>query len=87
MQDGSSGRQGGHRHRRELEGGETTVRLIEATGGEAIFVSTDIAVQAAVIAMMRQAVIRFGRLDVLVNNAAIYTSTKLIETTPEHGRR
>ncbi|RWG03096.1 glucose 1-dehydrogenase [Mesorhizobium sp.] len=66
-----------------IEGGETSVRLIEAAGGEAIFITTDIADQEAVITMMRQAVDRFGRLDILVNNAAVYTSTNLLQTTPE----
>ena len=66
-----------------IEGGETTVRLIEAAGGQAIFVPTDIAAHQAVISMVQHVVDRFGRLDILVNNAAIYTSTNLIETTPE----
>lgn len=69
--------------REEAIEGETTVRQIEAAGGEAIFISTDIADQQAVITMMRQAVDRFGRLDILVNNAAVYTSTNLLQTTPE----
>ena len=66
-----------------LEGGETTVRLIEAAGGNAIFIRTDISDQRAVAFMTQQTVARFERLDILVNNAAIYTSTNLIETTPE----
>ena len=32
-------------------------------------------------------VARFGRIDVLVNNAAVYTSTNLLQTTPEQWSR
>jgi glucose 1-dehydrogenase len=33
--------------------------------------------------MLQATTERFGRLDVMVNNAAIYPSTNLLETTPE----
>ena len=49
-------------------------------------VETDISDWAAVDALVSATVTRFGRLDVLVNNAAIYTTTNLLETTPEQWR-
>jgi glucose 1-dehydrogenase len=70
-----------------IEGGEPTVRAIEARGGAAIYVATDISDWAAVDALVDATVAAFGRLDVLVNNAAIYTTTNLLETTPEQWAR
>jgi glucose 1-dehydrogenase len=66
-----------------LEGGPTTKELIEQAGGTAFHIQTDIADWNAVDRMLQATIERFGRLDVMVNNAAIYTSTNLPETTPE----
>jgi NAD(P)-dependent dehydrogenase (short-subunit alcohol dehydrogenase family) len=44
---------------------------IEAGGGEALAVQTDVSSEAAVKAMVEAVVARFGRVDVLHNNAAI----------------
>ena len=54
-----------------VEGGEETVRLINAAGGEAIFVKTDVSKSADVEAMVRKAVDTYGRLDCAFNNAGI----------------
>ncbi|WP_337091964.1 glucose 1-dehydrogenase [Mesorhizobium argentiipisi] len=70
-----------------IEGGQTTVDMIRSAGGTAIYVRTDISDWNAVDALVGETVNRFGRLDVMVNNAAIYTSTNLIETTPEQWNR
>ncbi|RAZ77223.1 SDR family NAD(P)-dependent oxidoreductase [Mesorhizobium atlanticum] len=70
-----------------IEGGESTVDMIRAAGGTAIHLKTDISDWSAVDALVGATVARFGRLDVMVNNAAIYTSTNLIETTPEQWSR
>jgi len=48
-----------------------TVRLIEAGGGQALAVAADVTDGAAVERMIDAAVARFGRLDALVNNAAV----------------
>lgn len=66
-----------------LEGGATTKELIEQADGTGFHVQTDIADWNAVDRMLQETVERFGRLDVMVNNAAVYTSTNLLETTPE----
>ena len=70
-----------------IEGGPSTVELITGSGGSALYLPTDISDWCAVDALVAAAVGRFGRLDILVNNAATYTSTNLIETTPEQWSR
>jgi len=47
-----------------------TVALIESAGGRALAVTTDVRSEEAVRAMVAAAVDRFGRLDILHNNAA-----------------
>jgi NAD(P)-dependent dehydrogenase (short-subunit alcohol dehydrogenase family) len=51
------------------DGADETVETIRAAGGQAEFVRTDVSSAADVEAMVAQAVARFGRLDVLHNNA------------------
>jgi NAD(P)-dependent dehydrogenase (short-subunit alcohol dehydrogenase family) len=53
------------------EGGNETVRRIENAGGEAIFVRADVSKPEDCKNLVRQAVDRFGRLDIAVNNAGI----------------
>ena len=50
---------------------EETLARIADGGGEAIAVPTNLAHEEDVVAMVRTTVERFGRLDVLINNAAI----------------
>jgi len=69
------------------EGGLPTKAVIEQAGGIADYRPTDIADWAAVDRMVATTVERFGRLDIMVNNAAIYTSTNLLDTTPEQWNR
>jgi L-rhamnose 1-dehydrogenase len=56
--------------RNEAEGAET-VRRIEATGSQGLFVAADVSDSAQVQAMVDAVVGRWGRIDILVNNAAI----------------
>lgn len=60
-----------------------TVEEIEREGGRAFAVRCDIGVPADVEAMVESAVSRFGRLDVLVNNAMAPTRGLFDETTLE----
>jgi NAD(P)-dependent dehydrogenase (short-subunit alcohol dehydrogenase family) len=70
-----------------IEDGATTLDLIEAAGGTAIYVQTDISDWNSVDALVAATVERFGRLDIIVNNAAIYTSTTLLQTSIEQWNR
>ena len=53
------------------EGGEETVSMIKDSGGEAIFVHTDVSRTAHVEALIRKTVETYGRLDAAHNNAGI----------------
>jgi NAD(P)-dependent dehydrogenase (short-subunit alcohol dehydrogenase family) len=59
-----------------VSGGEETVQMIKAAGGEAIFVKADMAKAADVEAMVQKAVATYGRLDCAHNNAGIEGTTK-----------
>ncbi len=48
-----------------------TVQLVEALGGRALAVRCDVTDEASVDAMVEQTLAEFGRVDVLVNNAAV----------------
>src|SRR5450759_5118883 len=50
---------------------EETVRQIRAAGGEATAITVDVSVEADAKAMVDVAIEKFGRLDVLYNNAGI----------------
>ncbi len=52
-------------------GGEETVRMIKAAGGEASFIEANVAVAKQVEAMVARTVETYGRLDCAFNNAGI----------------
>lgn len=52
--------------------GAAAVAEIEAAGGNALFVRTDVSQEAEVEALMRATVEAFGTIDVLCNNHAVY---------------
>ncbi|MFN7997539.1 MAG: glucose 1-dehydrogenase [Bryobacteraceae bacterium] len=51
--------------------GQDTERAISAAGGRALFVRTDVSDEAQVKHMVETTVQRFGRVDILCNNAAV----------------
>src|SRR6266540_825296 len=53
-------------------GAAETARLVEAEGGRALAVEVDVSVASQARSMVGAATDRFGRLDVLVNNAGIF---------------
>jgi NAD(P)-dependent dehydrogenase (short-subunit alcohol dehydrogenase family) len=57
-------------------GAEKTVANIKAAGGEAIAVQVDVSNEAQVEAAFRQTVDAFGRLDILVSNAGIFSGER-----------
>ncbi|WP_312919190.1 SDR family NAD(P)-dependent oxidoreductase [Stutzerimonas nitrititolerans] len=62
-----------------IEGGDPTAELIARDGNSATFFRTDVADTAQVDALVSQTVARFGRLDVLINNACIRHARPLLE--------
>ena len=56
-----------------------TARLIEAEGRRALLIARDIAKEGACAKAVKQTVKEFGRIDVLVNNAAQQFPQKSIE--------
>lgn len=63
------------------EGGAATVETIAAGGGAAVFRKCDVGRVDDLAAAIAAAVARAGRLDIMVNNAAIGSDTALLETT------
>jgi NAD(P)-dependent dehydrogenase (short-subunit alcohol dehydrogenase family) len=56
---------------RNAENGQETVSAIEAMGGNALFVQTDVSKDADIRHLVDAALRRSGRIDLLINNAAI----------------
>jgi L-rhamnose 1-dehydrogenase len=56
---------------RDEDKGRETVHLIESAGSQAIFVPADVSDSTQVQALVDAVVQRWGRIDILVNNAAI----------------
>ncbi|MFP4619543.1 MAG: SDR family NAD(P)-dependent oxidoreductase [Spirochaetaceae bacterium] len=69
------------------EGGEPTAELIKMNGGSAAYRKTDVSIWAEVDSLVQETVERFGRLDVIVNNAAIGVDKPLLDTTEEDWNR
>src|SRR5690242_10695524 len=65
------------------EKGTETVREIEKQGGQAVFIQADVTNPASVEAMMKQLIAKYGRIDVLFNNAGISGVGMLHEIEPD----
>ncbi|HEY5097880.1 MAG TPA: SDR family NAD(P)-dependent oxidoreductase [Acidimicrobiales bacterium] len=63
-------------------GAERVAEEIRSEGGAALAVTADLSQEPAVIGVVRAVVDRFGRLDVLHNNAALTESDFLTKDTP-----
>lgn len=60
-----------------VRGGEETLERIRQTGGEGIFVQTDVSQAEQVEALVKNAVEAYGRIDCAVNNAGIEGAMEL----------
>jgi NAD(P)-dependent dehydrogenase (short-subunit alcohol dehydrogenase family) len=78
-------REGAHIIAADILSCAETVAQVEQAGGEALGVTTDVADAQSTQAMAAQTLQRFGRIDILVNNAAVYGGLKLtpFEQIPE----
>lgn len=56
-------------------------KLITQSGGKAFFLRLDVSVEQSWIETVESTVNQFGQLDVLINNAAIYTRVPIASTT------
>ena len=66
-----------------LEAGEAVARAIGDEGGQAIFVRCDVTKAGDCRQAVQKTVDRFGRLDILFNNAGVTRRTSVLETTEE----
>lgn len=73
--------------RSSREEAEQTVAQIKSAGGSAALHMADVTDASAVSAMVESAIGRFGRLDMLVNNAALRAETALSAMKLEEWRR
>lgn len=69
------------------EGAEATARTIADTGGESASVRADVIVEDEVREMIAQTVTRWGRLDVLYNNAGVGTGNPVTQVSIEEWDR
>jgi 3-oxoacyl-[acyl-carrier protein] reductase len=72
--------------RSRLDQGQSVVDEIAARGGDALLVSADVADRADVDAMIAAITKRFGRLDILVNNAAVRNEAPFADLSYAHWR-
>lgn len=56
-------------------------------GRDALAVHMDVADQASINAGVAQALEHFGQIDILINNAALFTAAPIVEITPEDYKR
>jgi glucose 1-dehydrogenase len=70
-----------------IEGGQPTETLIAESGGQAMTLRCDVSRWDQVDALVSETVATWGSLDVMVNNAAVYASKPLTETSEAEWRR
>ena len=72
---------------RRLDRLQETRRMVEATGRRAVAVRTDVALPDDCRRLVSETVDQLGRVDVLVNNAALGTAVPATRETPEQFRQ
>lgn len=70
---------------RDAESGRDAARQISAKGSRALSVTTDVASEPSIRHMVNEAVRAFGKINILVNNAAVFV-LRGIEATPAEWR-
>lgn len=71
---------------RRIEAGSAIAESIVASGGDAIFVQTDVGDEAQIQNLIERAVAKYGKLDIAFNNAGVEGEFGIItaEQTAEH---
>ena len=62
----------------DVADGDSLVERIRESGADAFQVPTDVSEEAAVKALVRSTLDRCGKIDILVNNAALYSALPLV---------
>ncbi len=62
---------------------KSTDEVVRASGGEAIFVKTDVTIAQEVANLVKTTVEQYRRLDLMVNNAGVFTRLSPIHETTE----
>jgi NAD(P)-dependent dehydrogenase (short-subunit alcohol dehydrogenase family) len=74
----------------DIADGRHAVMEVEKRGGEALYVKTDVSREDQCIAMAKSAADRFGTIDILINNAAVFGDIvlkKFTEITSEEFKK
>ena len=71
---------------RDREAGEETAAAVQGAGGHAAVIAADLARPEEISSMVEAAMIAFGRLDVVVNNAAIRPESAIDQLSFEEWR-
>lgn len=61
----------------DLPGAEETKKLIEQDGGNALAIQVDVANEQSTLAMAEATAKAFGKIDILVNNAAVFATVPI----------
>jgi NAD(P)-dependent dehydrogenase (short-subunit alcohol dehydrogenase family) len=64
---------------RNEEGGNETVNLISAQNGAAIFIKCDVGIEEEIKNAVDETLAKWGKIDVLINNAAMMTFKKIVD--------
>ena len=64
--------------------GKSTAELVKRNGGDAIFVQGDVSKSGSVKRMVEVTVEKYGKLNVLVNNAGVESTGSVVEMTEEN---
>lgn len=68
---------------RNAERGDKIAADINAAGGEATFIKTDVTIEEDIIALVDKTIKKYGKLDIMVNNAGINISGEILGFSSE----
>jgi NAD(P)-dependent dehydrogenase (short-subunit alcohol dehydrogenase family) len=69
------------------KGAKETVSKVEAEGRQGLAIKTDVSKKSEIQTMVNRVVDEFGHIDVLINNAGILESIKILDLTEEQWRK